>query len=92
MYSLDSGEAGAGGGHAGRVRVGGGQARVRGEEVRGVSVAARTRARVPQHSERGRARGRPSGDEAPAEETVTLGRQVRRCVQVERGVTVLPTR
>lgn len=70
---------------------GAGQARVRGEEVGGVSVAARTRARVPQHSERGRARGRPSGDEAPAEEMVTLGKQVRRCVQVERGVTVADT-
>lgn len=91
MYSQDSGGWGWGRTCGTSLR-GGGQARVRGEEVGGVSVAARTRARVPQHSERGRARGRPSDDEAPAEETVTLGRQVRRCVQVERGVTVLPTR
>lgn len=92
MYSLDSGEAGAGGGHAGRVRVGGGQARVRGEEVGGVSVAARTRARVPQHSERGagertaqRRRGPCRGDG----DTWQAGKEV--CAGGERGDCVADT-
>lgn len=71
---------------------GGGQARVRGEEVGEVSVAARTRARVPQHSERGagertaqRRRGPCRGDG----DTWQAGKEV--CAGGERGDCVADT-
>lgn len=85
-------EAGAGGGHADESAWGRGQARVRGEEVGGVSVAARTRARVPQHSERGagertaqRRRGPCRGDG----DTWQAGKEV--CAGGERGDCVADT-
>lgn len=69
-----------------------GQARVRGEEVGGVSVAARARARVPQHSERGagertaqRRRGPCRGDG----DTWQAGKEV--CAGGERGDCVADT-